>query len=102
MILPEPIGFQWDLGNIDKNYYSHGILNEEIEEVFYDEDKLIFKDIRHSVDEPRFILVGSTFKDKLLYIAFCIRDSEVRVISARKLNKKEMYLYEKKSKSSKI
>lgn len=59
-----------------------------------DERKKTFKDKLHSDGEERFRIVGKTKKGRLLFIAFTIRKSKIRVISARNINKKEVYLYE--------
>lgn len=85
--------FEWDKGNIDKNLISHNVSNQEAEEVFLDENKVIFKDKVHSDTEDRFIILGKTNKDRLLYIVFTRRKSKIRIISARDINKKEINLY---------
>jgi len=33
-ILPEPIEFDWDSGNKEKNWVTHAVMNKEAEEVF--------------------------------------------------------------------
>lgn len=88
-------GFQWDKGNIDKNLLKHGISDQECEEVFFDHNKRILKDILHSGKEDRYILLGQTKLGRLLFIVFTIRNNKIRIISARNLNKKEKHLYEK-------
>ncbi|HDS11817.1 MAG TPA: BrnT family toxin [Candidatus Wirthbacteria bacterium] len=87
--------FQWDTGNSNKNLLKHQITDSECEEVFFDPAKKQYKDPIHSQTEPRFILIGKTQLGKLLFIAYTIRQSQIRVISARPLNKKERSLYEK-------
>lgn len=85
--------FEWDEGNIGKNK-KHDVEDREAEEVFLDEYKKTFKDHLHSAREERFRIIGKTKKGKLLFIAFTIRKTKIRIISARKVNKKEVYLYE--------
>lgn len=97
IVLPEPISFQWDKGNVHKNVTKHLVTNSDVEEVFYDKHKKLFKDRLHSGKEERLRVIGKTKNEKLLFIVFTIRDKKVRVISARNLNKKEVYLYEKKA-----
>jgi len=97
VVLPNLISFQWDKGNLNKNLIKHGVGSSETEEVFYDKYKKIFKDRLHSGKEERLRIIGKTKKNKLLFIVFMIRNNKVRVISARDLNKKEVYLYEKKA-----
>ncbi|MBP7967062.1 BrnT family toxin [Candidatus Woesebacteria bacterium] len=96
-ILPDPLTFQWDPGNRDKNFLKHSVSNTEIEEAFYDQKKKIFKDKIHSGKEERYRIIAKTNTSRLLFIVFTIRDTHVRIISARDLNKKEEYLYEKKT-----
>jgi uncharacterized DUF497 family protein len=94
IIWKEPIEFQWDSGNTQKNE-KHNVVNEEIEGVFNDRDKAISPDHKHSSAEQRYILLGKTKTQRLLYIVFTVRKGIVRVISARDINKKEVDLYEK-------
>ncbi len=86
--------FQWDKGNIEKNK-KHNVEDKEAEEVFLDDGKVILKDKLHSIGlEERFILLGKTKRNRLLYVVFTHRDDKLRIISARDINKKEVYLYE--------
>lgn len=87
--------FIWDKGNIDKNWLKHKVKNSECEEIFFDERKIILKDTFHSKKEKRFIILGKTRKNRLLFIVFTKRDNKIRIISARTINKKERRLYEK-------
>lgn len=85
--------FEWDKGNIDKNK-KHVVEDQEAEESFLDEGKVIFKDSIHSQSEDRFVLIGKTKKERLLYIIFTKRGKKIRIISARDTNRKEVSLYE--------
>jgi len=95
LTIREPIKFIWDKGNIDKNWLKHQVTNRECEEVFFDKNKKISKDVLHSNKEKRYILLGKTKKDRLLFIIFTIREKKIRIVSARDINKKEVRLYEK-------
>lgn len=88
--------FEWDSGNSNKNWLKHKISNDEAEQAFVDPNARHKTDLTHSADEPRHILLGKTKSEKLLYIAFTVRKNKIRIISARKTNHKEKYLYEKK------
>jgi len=81
--IPEPISFEWDDGNRDKNWIKHGVSNIEAEEVFFDPNKRLFRDVLHSMEEDRYILLGKTLNNRLLFVVFTIRGDTVRVISAR-------------------
>jgi len=48
-IFRKPFGFEWDQGNKDKNFIRHRVTDEESEEVFFDKNKKIFKDVAHSI-----------------------------------------------------
>ncbi|MBI2124099.1 MAG: BrnT family toxin [Candidatus Wildermuthbacteria bacterium] len=95
-VFREPIEFDWDKGNLDKNFTRHRVRNEECEEVFFDPQKRVLRDPLHSGKEKRYIVLGKTKKQRVLFIAFTTRKNKVRVISARDLNKKELHLYHEK------
>ena len=90
----ESIEFEWDEGNIDKNYKKHGVTPNETEEVFLDEQVIIVADIDHSQHEKRDIAIGQTLTKKMLCIVFTSRKEKIRIISARSANKKERRIYE--------
>ena len=85
--------FDWDEGNIGKNK-KHNVLDNESEESFFDQDKVIFKDKLHSEVEERPFLIGKTRKSRLLYVIVTYRNSKIRIISARDINKQEFALYD--------
>jgi len=89
----EPIEFEWDSGNIDKNLIKHRVRDEECEEVFFDPGKRMLRDVVHSANEERHILIGKTKGQRALFIIFTVRKKKVRVISARDLSKKELRAY---------
>ncbi len=91
-------GFDWDDGNINKNWRSHLITNKEAEEVFVNLPKVLLVDKKHLIVEERLIILGRTNKGRRLTIAFTIRNNKFRIISARDMNKKERRKYEEKIK----
>lgn len=93
-IFKEPVGFEWDQGNQNKNLLLHQVTDEECEEVFFDVKKRILKDTIHSNTEDRYILIGQTKMQRVLFIVFTTRNNKIRVISARDLNQRERRLYE--------
>ena len=92
-------GFEWDEGNIDKSYQKHGITPNTAEEVFVDKNVVIEQDIKHQEKEERYIAIGMTLNEKILFVVFSMRDSMVRIISSRIANKKERRLYEEAKKN---
>ncbi len=95
-IIPEPLEFEWDKGNLGKNFKSHRVSDKEAEEVFDSENKFIFRDEKHSLAEVRYMIWGVSDKDRKLTVFFTLRSKKVRVISARDMSRKERDTYEKK------
>ena len=99
-ILSEPIAFDWDKGNIDKNLKKHNVSNRETEETFANEPKFIFEDEKHSSTEKRYMIWGITHKSRRLSAFFTFRKDKIRIISARNMHKKERREYEEKIKAN--
>lgn len=95
-VLPEVLEFEQDEGNKQKNWIKYHVKDEEAEEPFFSEEKVIAEDILHSSEqEARYILIGKTKQVRILFIAYTIRKGKIRIISARDADKKEVSLYEK-------
>ena len=90
-------GFEWDKGNLDKNWLKHKVSHTETEEIFFNEPLLLMPDRNHSTTEPRYHALGMTNSDRLLFISFTQRRSLIRIISARPMNKKEARLFHEKA-----
>jgi uncharacterized DUF497 family protein len=88
-------GFEWDIGNRDKNEIKHGVTGIECEEVFFQRPLIVAKDPRHSRSEKRLNVLGKTRSGRLLFLAFVMRNRNVRVISARPMSRREREIYEK-------
>ena len=89
------IYIEWDPTKNVSNQKKHGILFEEAKTVFSDDFARLIIDPDHSQEEERFILLGTSIKSNLLIVCHCIRDEEsIRIISARKADKKERNIYE--------
>ncbi|MEK7470790.1 MAG: BrnT family toxin [Patescibacteria group bacterium] len=96
IIISEPIEFEWDKGNVEKNFKKHGIENREAEEIFLNEP-LISEDKEHSKTEKRYQCLGVTDKNKKLFISFTVRKGKIRIISVRRMDKKETNKYEQET-----
>jgi uncharacterized DUF497 family protein len=88
------IGFDWDDGNVEKNWELHRVAFWEAEEVFFNEPLVMMADRKHSIAEPRYLTLGQTDSGRLLFISFTVRGSLIRVISARDMTRKEVRRYE--------
>ena len=101
--LPSVLVFEWDKGNELKSYLKHSITTIEAEEPFFSKDRIFLNDKRHSLSwEIRTILIGKTKVGKVLFIVFTIRGTKIRIISARKADRKEVQFYEKATKTAKV
>jgi len=89
------ICFEWDDRKNRENKRRHGVSFEEAQTVFLDENAIRYFDPDHSEDEDRFIMLGMSFNLRMLVVCHCYRvgDSIIRIISARKANKKEAEAY---------
>ncbi len=91
--------YEWDEEKNRLNLQKHGISFEEAKEVFNDALHISKLDKRFSYFEERWISIGSTSKYKVLVVAnlFFTDEGEeiIRIISARRANKKERQSYEK-------
>ena len=89
--------FDWDEGNINKNWDKHRVSPKECEEVFANEPLFLLQDIKHSKAEERWVAYGKTNTGRKLQVAFTERSGKIRVISVRDQNRKERRFYENKT-----
>lgn len=86
-------GFEWDEGNRTKNWRLHRVSVSECEQVFFNLPLLLADDVKHSAGEPRYYVLGQTMTGRALFVAFTVRGSLIRVISARPMSRKERRIY---------
>lgn len=91
-------GFEWDEANSNKNWHSHRVTDAECEQVFYNTPLMTAIDKLHSQREQRFQVLGQTDSGRRIFVAFTYRGSQVRVVSAREMNKREENRYEEEIK----
>ncbi len=89
------IRFEWDKEKAVLNRKKHGIAFEGALTVFYDEHAIEFFDPDHSDREDRFIMLGLSFKLRLLVVCHCVREAQsvIRIISARRATRHEARSY---------
>ncbi|MGM0594937.1 MAG: BrnT family toxin [Pseudomonadota bacterium] len=87
--------FEWDPRKEASNRNKHGVSFHEAKTAFTDEFGRLIADPDHSEEEDRFILLGTSIHSRLLVVCHCVNDGEtIRIISARKANKRERKTYE--------
>lgn len=92
--------FEWDTEKAKKNAKIHHVSFDEASTVFGDPFSLTIYDPLHSDDETRFILIGSSFKNRVLVVVHTDRKNRIRIISARKATKGERKKYDENAKRS--
>ena len=89
------VGFDWDEGNLLKNWERHGVSPSECEQVFFNQPLIASRDIKHSRKEDRFFALGQTDAGRRLFVVFTIRRGLLRVISARDMSPAERREHER-------
>ena len=89
-----PLRFVWDPGKAVSNERKHGVGFREATTAFDDSLSVTIPDPDHSVDEERFLLLGVSNGRRLLVIAHTERGEAIRIISARRANRRERRIYE--------
>lgn len=87
-------GFDWDQGNLLKNWDRHQVAATECEQLFFNRPLAAASDVTHSQQELRFYALGQTDAGRRLFVAFTIRRTLIRVISVRDMHRKERSVYE--------
>lgn len=85
------MSYEWDEQKRQVNVQKHGIDFLDIPELF-DGDVVILPDERFDYGEPRFIAIG-ILKGLVVVAAYTERNSNIRIISARKATKNEQIYY---------
>ena len=88
------VSFEWDARKAATNLRKHGVSFEEARTAFADPLGRIVDDPRHSIDEEREVLVGSSERGRLVAVMFTERADTIRVISARLATRQERSDYE--------
>jgi uncharacterized DUF497 family protein len=86
--------FEWDPRKARGNVLKHGVTLDEATTVFRDVLSVTIGDPLHSEDEDRFVLIGHSYRNRLLVVVHTDRGDRVRIISARLATAKERRSYE--------
>lgn len=76
--------FEWDPQKARTNLRKHGVSFAEAMTVFQDPLGRLVDDWRHSVDEERYALLGTSTRERLIAVMFTERGERIRLISARR------------------
>lgn len=86
--------FEWDPEKAADNERKHGVSFDEAATAFGDTLSLTISDPGHSDEEDRFVLLGESFRGRLLVVVHTVREDRIRIISARLSTRKERRTYE--------
>lgn len=89
--------FEWDEEKAELNIFKHDVSFEEAITVFGDMQALTRFDDRHSLFEDRYITIGFSNLLRILVVVYTERNSNTRIISARKATPREQKQYERQN-----
>ena len=88
------LNFEWDEEKAKANLKKHRVSFEEATTVFIDPFSMTIPDPDHSMDEQRYIDIGTSDNDRVLVVVYTERGLNTRIISCRKATPSERKLYE--------
>ena len=92
-ILTNCTDFEWDEGNLTKNWDRHDVSVGECEQIFFNKPLIVKRDKKHSRFENRYYVLGQTNAARLLFAVFTVRKDKIRIISARDMTLVETKRY---------
>jgi uncharacterized DUF497 family protein len=92
-------GFEWNDKKDIENYRKHGVSFVIAQTAFFDPNRVIAEDLKHSAKEGRFYCIGKT-GNGILTVRFTYRGNFIRIFGAGYWRKgKELYENQNKKKS---
>lgn len=85
--------FEWDEAKSELCFQERGFDFAYAARAFFDPDRFVREDNRHSYGEVRYQLMGK-IENRLFVLVYTPRRDMVRIISARKANQREVRHYE--------
>jgi hypothetical protein len=85
--------FEWDEAKSEVCFIERGFDFGYALRAFLDPNRLVRVDTRWDYGEDRYQLVGS-IDGRVFFVAYTLRGSTIRIISARKANRREVHDYE--------
>ena len=83
--------FEWDDEKNQINLRKHGVDFTDAAQIFFDENRIERRDEFHSDDEDRWQVIGMV--NEILFVIYTERGENIRLISARRADKKERMEY---------
>jgi len=86
--------YEWDPKKAKANLREHGVAFEDAASVFLDPLAVTYPDPDHSSEESREITIGHSAKLGVIFLSHTQRGDRIRIISARKVTRRERKQYE--------
>lgn len=86
-------GFEWDDANASKIWEKHAVSQAECEQIFFNEPLVVGEDVKHSDEEQRYYVLGTTDQGRGLFLVFTMREDRIRVITSRDMSRRERRTY---------
>jgi uncharacterized DUF497 family protein len=91
--------YEWDPKKAKENLRTHKVSFDEATSVFTDPFALTFDDPDHSQEERRYVTIGTSSKQRIVFLAHVDRgEDHVRIISARPATATESHAYQESRK----
>lgn len=87
------IRFEWDDAKSHACFVERGFDFAYVLQAFFDSDRLVLKDTRWDYGKDRFQLLSS-IDQRVFMVVYTQRDVGIRIVSARKANRREVKRYE--------
>ena len=93
--------YEWDPEKAAENQRKHGVSFDEAITVFLDPLALSFDDPDHSSSDRRFITIGMTTNQRVVFVSHADGDNDrIRIISARETTRRETYDYQERGRKN--
>ena len=89
--------FEWDEYKNQENIEKHQVSFERAQEAFFDKNRVIIKDKKHSKKEERFFCIGND-GNGIVTVRFTMRNENIRILGAGYW-REGRYKYEQKKKN---
>lgn len=90
--LDDAVDYEWDSNKAKANLRKHGVDFADAATVFTDDLAVTIPD--DVADEERFVSIGMDELGRVLVVVYAWRGEGIRIISARKANRRELKQYE--------
>lgn len=99
MIYSPKMKFEWDHTKSETCFSQRGFDFLYAAQAFFDPNRIVRADTRYNYGEDRYQLIGM-IQQRLFVVAYTPRHDAIRIISARKANRREVRHYEHRTRDN--